>query len=77
MISARCTNHDLCLDSRSLVFARPPDYRLFMGKISVTIKLTNYTEDLVIDLKGQQLIPNPEHGGRQVIEEYLSGLWIA
>src|SRR2546427_6961791 len=29
--------------------------------------------DLVVDSKRQKLIPNPEHGGEQMIEEYWSG----
>jgi hypothetical protein len=48
-----------------------------MGKVIVEVKLTNLfgqvpleVLDLVVDSRKQRLIPNPEHGGEQMTEEY-------
>jgi hypothetical protein len=40
-------------------------HTLHMGKVLVKIKLT-----FVVDPRGQKLIPNPEHGDKQMSEEY-------
>jgi len=52
---------------------------LTMAKVVVKVILTNYVDeqlkkreylDFVVDPKGRKLIPNPEHGDKQMSEEY-------